>query len=136
MLHDADKHHRWHPTKEYEVEVGWYEKEWKTCFVPNSSFSYPCWIDTWKSYTKKVTPQLRLVDLGKLLSNPTVAQVLYLLGVDNVSAALPTLKWPVPYQEVDVSVPNLFQTYYWRFRTNNGPRWSEWTGYSNFRRVL
>ena len=136
MLHDADKHHRWHPTQKYEVQVGWYEKEWKTCPVPNSTFTYPCYVDTWKSFTKQVNPGVRLVDLGKIVGNPTVSLVLGMLGVDTITTALPTLKWVVPYQEVDVTAPNMFQSYWWRFRANNGTKWSEWTGYSTFRRVL
>ena len=49
-------------------------------------------------------------------------------------AFLPTLKFYMPYQPVDVPTPQAFTTYYWRFRTDNGAYQSGWTGWSSFYR--
>ncbi len=32
MLFDADKNHHFHPTQYYSVQVGWYDRVWKTCW--------------------------------------------------------------------------------------------------------
>jgi hypothetical protein len=154
MLRDADKHHHFQPTQWYAVQVGWYERRWRTCwaaFVP-----YPCYDDIWTTAQNWVPPSPRSIDLkmSSLYSLVGLAQrVLCELGVDEIptkggkirlcqqdlntitDAFLPTAKFDVPYQDVEVPASQWLTTYYWRFATWNG-RMSGWTGWSSFYRSL
>ena len=49
---------------------------------------------------------------------------------------LPTLNFPVPYQDVGVPASQWFTTYWWRFATWNGATSSGYTGCSSFYRSL
>ena len=49
---------------------------------------------------------------------------------------LPTLSFPVPYQDVNVPASQWFTTYWWRFGTWNGAAGSTMTGWSSFYRSL
>ncbi|MBS2023892.1 MAG: hypothetical protein JST92_15925 [Deltaproteobacteria bacterium] len=153
MLFDGDKNHHFHPTQTYTVQVGWYERVWKTCwavFVP-----YPCYDDVWHTAEKQVWNEWRTIDL-KLTSAYGIAKLAQKLvcaaGVNEIPTNggkirlcdtnldtmannfLPTLSFPVPYQSVQVPASQWFTTYWWRFSTNNGAIQSGMTGWSSFYR--
>ena len=52
------------------------------------------------------------------------------------SAFLPTLRFPAPYETVEIPVEQMFTTFYWRFRTDNGSWQSGWTGWSKLTRTF
>jgi hypothetical protein len=154
MLFDADKNHHFHPTQYYTVQVGWYDRVWKTCwqwgFVP-----YPCYDDVWRTAQTGVYPQWRALNLpmSSLYGLARLAQQLVCAaGVNEVSSNggtirlcdqnidtmannfLPTLNFPVPYQDVEAPASQWFTTYWWRFSTWNGRAGSGYTGWSSFYR--
>jgi hypothetical protein len=153
MLFDGDKNHRWHPTRYYEVQVGWWERVWETCwewgFIP-----YPCYTDVWRTAQKTVYPRREWIELKttSLYGLSSLAQQVFCglglgglaggidlctLTVDQMSDAfLPTLKFPLPYQSTTVPASQWFTTYWWRFRTYNGRYLSNWTNWSSFYRSL
>ena len=156
MLFDADKHHRFQPTGSYEVQVGWYERDWKVCWkykvVP-----YPCYDTRWTTAQKIVPPQPRTLSLKstKLYSLANVMQKLMCkLGYDEIQNGedtirfclasltevaemfLPTFEFPMPYQNVEIPTSQWFTKYHWRFRTNNKTYRSGWTGWVEFYRTL
>jgi hypothetical protein len=155
MLYDGDKNHHFHPTLGYTVQVGWYERVWHTCwaaFIP-----YPCYDDEWRTAEKWVQPEARSIALktSALYELGSLAQgVVCAVGINEVpngSGAirlcdqpldtlannfLPTLSFPVPYQDVEVPASQWLTTYWWRFRTDNGAWTSGWTGWSSFYRSL
>ena len=49
---------------------------------------------------------------------------------------LPTLNFPMPYQDVSVPASQWFTTYWWRFASWNGAQVSGYTGWSSFYRSL
>jgi len=154
MIYDGDKHHHFQPTKTYDVQVGWYERVWKTCwwegFVP-----YPCYNDIWTTAQKTVYPGRRTIELKTSslygLAN-LVQKVLCGLGISEIPAGdqtfnlcsqdlattsdafLPTLKFSVPYHNTTVPASQWFTTYWWRVRTTNGTSTSGYTGWSSFYR--
>jgi hypothetical protein len=153
MIYDADKNHRWQPTKSYDIQLGWYERIWKTCYqwgvIP-----YPCYSEEWWSVQKRVYPTVSKVQLANTslygLSG-VVQQVVCGLGlgslgdgtdlctlsVDQMSNSfLPTLQFYLPYQTTDVAANAWFTTYYWRARSYNGLYTTAWTGWSSFYRSL
>ena len=148
LLFDADKNHRWHPTSKYEVQVGWWEWVYQgTFFDPlKGEFQF-------KSMRREFTPSVRTVDLSKTFAAggaSVLRDALVFLGVQELSeggfnlaaltvdellnGSIPSVVWPTPYQDVQVSlpVPNI---YYWRFRTYNGTHWSGFTEYSTFSKL-
>lgn len=153
MLFDADKNHHFHPTHQWTVQVGWYDRVWKTCWW--GPFPYACYDDIWRTAEKVVSPAWRAVDL-KLSSLYGLAKLAQQLacaaGVNEVSSAggkirlcdqnldtmannfLPTIKFPVPNQDVSVPASQWFTTYWWRFKSDNGTAQSGWTGWSSFYR--
>lgn len=153
MLADADKHHQFHPTQSYLVQVGWYERVWRTCWW--GPFPYACYDDLWRTAEKQVFSEWRAIDL-KLSSAYGLAKLAQKLacaaGVNEVSsgggtirlcdqdlgtmadAFLPTIKFPVPYQSVGVPASQWFTTYWWRFGAYNGTVQSGYTGWSSFYR--
>ena len=52
---------RWHPTKHYEVQIGWYEKSWKWC--KKGWFKYPCSEKKWTAYEKTFKPEAHFLQL-------------------------------------------------------------------------
>jgi hypothetical protein len=99
LLFDADHNHRWHPTTQYEVEVGFNETVWKVCYVKDAQgkdlliagqrVPYPCPDDVWHSSVKAVQPSPRTVDLRKCFAAQTAGlmqSVLTGLGVDSIEA--------------------------------------------------
>ncbi len=155
MLFDGDKLHHFHPTRTYTVQVGWYEREWHTCwalFIP-----YPCSTDEWRVAEKTVWSGERRVTLtvtaayglASLLQKAACAA-----GINEISsnggtfrlcdqslseitgAFIPTIVWRLPYQEVSVPASQWMTKYYWRFRTYNGAHTSGWTGWSTFVRTF
>ncbi|MBI2569666.1 MAG: hypothetical protein HYV63_21890 [Candidatus Schekmanbacteria bacterium] len=156
MMFDADKNHHFHPTLSYVVQVGWYDRQWKTCWQWDV-IPYPCYDDVWTTVQKTVYPQKRTLDLktSSLYGLAgTVQDVLCFLGVEEVStgggtfnlcqltvdemsdAFLPTFTWPVPYQEASVPATQWLTSYWWRFKTTNGTATSGYTSWSRFYRSL
>jgi hypothetical protein len=155
MLFDADKNNHFHPTDQYSVQVGWYEREWKACWW--GPFPYPCYTDHWKTAEKAVTPTRKSLDfkLSSAFGLLSLAQnVLCAVGVNELPMNgktfriceesltgvadnfLPTVKFYLPYQDVTVPASQWMTTYYWRFRAHNNRAWSGWTGWSSFFRSL
>jgi hypothetical protein len=159
MLYDGDKNHHFQPTRSYTVQVGWYDRDWHTCwgagFVP-----YPCYDDVWKTAQKVVTPTKRAVNLqvSSLYGLANLAQsAVCAVGIDELpkndgsgtsfrlcdqdlstvtTNFLPTVSFTTPYQDVVVPASQWLTTYWWRFSTNNGTVQSGWTGWSSFYRSL
>ncbi|MCC6810630.1 MAG: hypothetical protein IT381_24580 [Deltaproteobacteria bacterium] len=151
MLFDSDKHHHFQGTKKYTVQVGWYERQWKTCwaaFIP-----YPCSTDVWKTAERTVTPERRTVNfkISFAYGLLTLTQDLVCkLGIREVNVGgspfqlcstdlstistslLPAIEFQMPYQDVDVPASQWMTTYHWRFKTNNGAMDSGYTGWSRF----
>jgi hypothetical protein len=138
LLYDGDKRNSWHPTRSYEVQVGWFERR------DGGSFS-------WRLQSFTVTPVQRTVDLALRGDNPIEWLLLAAAcraGATELSselhgtevcdgqraAFLPVLRFYVPYEEVTVPTGQPFTAYFWRFRTSNGSRTSGWTGWSSFYR--
>ncbi len=151
LIYDGDKNHRWQPTKSYDVQVGWYETVLDICY--ESGIPYPCLKEVWKSFQKSVSPTEQVLELktSKLYGIARTVQNLVCnlglgdlgeidlctLTVDQMADAfLPTLKFYMPYQPVEMALSGSFRTYYWRFRTFNGTYRSGWTGWSSFYRAF
>ncbi len=140
VLFDGDKNHRWHPTTEYEIEVRW----------PDA--------DGWKSRTIRVKPTPMAVEVNNSLcvrAASLARDALVAVGIRSLPASggqkldigsmtvrqmlddfLPTSRWPLPYQEVEVPAPVPFRGHHWRFRAHNGTMWSGWTDWTGFYRAL
>jgi hypothetical protein len=155
MLFDGDKLHHWHPTRTYNVQVGWYERKWKTCwalFIP-----YPCSEDVWRVAERTSWAAERKIELRATAAyglTSLLQKVVCALGVNEIksgndtfricdqgveaitSAFLPTIVWRLPYQEVKVPASQWFTKYYYRFRTDNGTHVSGYTGWSTFIRTF
>lgn len=156
MLFDADKNHRYQPTKQYDVQVGWWDRSWETCwkwgFIP-----YPCYDTKWVTVEKSVSPSIRLMKLNDtaLYSIANIAQSLACdVGYDHIKSGggdfdlcsqsldqisnsfLPSLVFPTPYQDVAIPASHWMTKYFWRFRTRNSAYTSGWTGWSSFTRAL
>jgi hypothetical protein len=154
MLFDGDKNHHFHPTQAYTVQVGWYDRQWHTCwqwgFIP-----YPCYNDVWTTAQKIVYPEYRALDLtiSSAYGLAKLAQKLVCaVGIHEVASGggtirlcdqdldtmannfLPTIAFPVPYQDVNVPASQWFTTYWWRFSSCNGAIESGKTGWSSFYR--
>ena len=173
MLFDADKNHHAYPTRYYKVEIAYRPR--KTClkwgFIP-----YPCRSKEFKYVMKIFEPHRRTLDLssstlmgiGKSLQGLICAlgvkQIqngpnridLCTLELDEMATTfLPSVEFPLPYENVEMPVPQAFQTYYWRFKTCNSPEcepfdrsgnpvdteytrdnWSNWTAWSELKRVI
>src|SRR5262249_53549567 len=133
------------------VQVGWYDRQWHTCwaaFIP-----YPCYDNVWTTAEKYVSPQTRSIDV-KLTSAYGLADLAQRIacgvGFTEVGGIqlcqqnlntiadnfLPTLKFPVPYQDVSVPATQWMTNYWWRFSTFNGTYYSNFTGWSSFYRSL
>jgi len=154
LLSDADKHHRYHPTRKYEVQVGWYESEIRTCYNKRG-LPYACSQNVWKTASKDVLPVKRKVKLSVQHINGLSPSLVNLFcnhfqgtsspaGVPNKCLDWDTSTLPLsdyfelmmPYQEVEVPTERMGTTYYWRFRTDNGKWQSGWTGWSTFKRTF
>jgi hypothetical protein len=135
LLYDADKNNSLFPTKEYVVQVGWYEAGNPTLHVVSHSFS----------------PQKRVADLpfpGYRTEELLLLQVACRAGMTELSSQLAglevcdrqnsgqftTLRFYVPYEIVTIPAPQPNTQYWWRFRTDNGHQTSGWTGWSSFYR--
>ena len=154
MLYDGDKNHHLQPTRSYSVQVGWYDRVWKTCwagFVP-----YPCYDDVWRTAQNTAFPSTRQINLklSSLYGLANLAQQLTCaVGINEIPKSdggtirlcdqdlstlanqfLPTITFAVPYQDVEVPASQWFTTYWWRFSSNNGYVQSGWTGWSSFYR--
>jgi hypothetical protein len=155
MLFDGDKNHHFHPTQQYEVQVGWYDRVWRTCYW--HGIPYPCYDNVWQTANKWVYPEYRSLSLkmSSLYGLAKLAQQLVCaVGISEVKSNgstirlcdqnldtiannfLPTLSFPVPYQDVSVPASQWFTTYWWRFGTWNGAMGSGFTGWSSFYRSL
>jgi hypothetical protein len=152
LMYDGDKRNPFHKTQHYVVQVGWWERVWKTCWwtiVP-----YPCHDDIWKTAQKTVYPAHRSVDL-KASSLYGLANLLQAtlcgIGVTEIpkpdgtpfqlcvqplsnvaSAFLPTFKFYTPYEKTTVPASQWMTKYWWRFATHNGTTYSGYTGWSEF----
>lgn len=155
LMKDADKLHTFQPTTRYDVQVGWHERVWRTCWT--GIFPFPCYDEVWRTAEKSLapTPLSMNVKASAALGLGTLTQkVLCGLGVDEIasddgvfhlcladlsslaSTLLPTLSFQLPYQETSVPAQQWMTTYYWRFRTHNAAITSGWTGWSRFYRSL
>ena len=112
----------------------------------------------WKTAQQTMTPQPRAINvkLSSLFGLAELAQdVVCAAGVNEIptgsggtvrlcdqdlstvaDAFLPTINFPVPYQDVEVPASQWWTTYWWRFSTWNGGWQSGWTGWSSFYRSL
>jgi hypothetical protein len=152
LLFDADKNHAAHPTEVYEVQVGFHDLRWARC-RGWGGLPYPClqkeWVTVQKEFpavrTELSVPASRAFGIvrhvQKLACFFGVKQVgpLNLCGLtlgQMAGAFLPTLEFPLPYQEVVVPVPQALTRYHWRFRTRNKTAVSGWTGWSTFIRTF
>lgn len=156
MLRDADMYHQFQPTKSYNVQASWYEQQWSTCW--SGPVPFPCSQSVWTTAQKNVARPVRSMDLklSAAYGQASLLQgVLCELGVSEIIAAgggtfrlcesdlgtipdalSPTVKFRVPYLDVDVPATNWMTTYYWRFSTNNGFVQSGYTGWSSFYRSM
>jgi hypothetical protein len=143
FVFDADKNHRYHPTLAYEVQLGWWEKgegqdEPRFRAVEKRFPSTPISVELHPS---------RAMGLGKVLQKivceVTSGEFEYggdvfdacVLPLEKiVDAFVPTWSFPAPYQALEWTLPERFETYYWRFRTDNGTWKSGWTGWSKIKR--
>ena len=94
FLYDGDKNHRWHPTSTYEVQVGWYEREWKTCKT-SIGFPYPCVENVWKVAQKSIQPEEVRMNLAasRLMNLAGLVQGLVChLGIKQIQAGQETFK--------------------------------------------
>jgi hypothetical protein len=153
FLFDADKEHRWHPTQKYQVQVGWNERHWETCHL--GKMPYPCLKKEWVTVQKEFSPERIEIDIpsSRLAGTARLVQKvacglglktipvggekfdLCTQSIDEVANAfLPSLRFPAPYQTVEIPIEQLFTTFYWRFRTDNGTWQSGWTGWSKITR--
>jgi hypothetical protein len=153
MLFDGDKNHHFHPTEQYNVQVGWYDRQWHTCWW--GPFPYPCYNDVWTTAMTSVYPEYRAINLplSSAYGLAKLAQKLVCaVGINEISSGggtirlcdqdldtiannfLPTINFPVPYQDVSVPASQWFTTYWWRFNTDNGAIQSGYTGWSSFYR--
>jgi hypothetical protein len=156
MLYDGDKNNHFQPTRSYTVQVGWYDRVWKTCWA--GIFPHPCYDDVWRTAQTTVAPTQRSIDL-KMSSLYGLANLVQsaacAVGISEVPKGdggtfrlcdadlatmsaqfLPTVKFTVPYQDVEVPARQWLTTYWWRFSTYNGVVQSGWTGWSSFYRSL
>jgi hypothetical protein len=147
MMFDGDKNHRWHPTLSYSVLVGWYERDWHTCWA--GPFPYPCSDDIWRTVQKNINPSVESLELKTStlfgLANLTQGVVcglglgsligsfdLCTLTVSQMADAfVPTLTFYLPYQYTTVPASQWFTNYYWSFRTYNGRYTSGWTSWAS-----
>lgn len=155
MMFDADKEHHFHPTRQYEVQVSWQERSWETCY--QWGVSYPCVKEKTVTAQRAFTPVRRTLSLkGSVLaglasltqnvacwlgyeqiqSGDSTFQLCELSVEEMTSAFLPSMVFPMPYQDAEVPASQWFTTYRWRFRTHNGTHHSGWTGWSEFYRVF
>jgi len=155
FLFDGDKEHHFHRTQSYQVQVGWYDRHWETCH--KGKLPYPCLKKEWVTVEKVISPERVEIDVpsssaaGVLRVVQKVACKLGIktipvggekfdlctLSLDEVADSfLPTLRFPAPYQMVEIPVEQLFTTFYWRFRTDNGTWQSGWTGWSKLTRTF
>lgn len=159
LLFDADKHHQFQPTVRYDVQIGWYDRDWKLCWA-GGFFPTPCYEKKWVVVQKAHTPVARTIQLPKtgLFKIAKVTQTLAChLGADSIrpnpasdgtfnlcsddlsnvaQSFLPTLEFPMPYQDIGIPAKQWMTKYHWRFRTYNGTYHSGWTGWSSFTRAL
>ena len=158
MLYDGDKNHRWHPTYNYTVQVGWYERHWKKCKA-GGWFPYPCYKKKWKTVEKVVWPKERIINLkktkafgvakfakflackmgiGKLVgADPKILEKICVYDVSTLADAfIPSIEYIIPYQELNIPVKQAFTKYYWRFKTDNRTIESGFTGWSKFTRIF
>ncbi len=152
LMLDGDKNHQFHPTRGYDVQVGWYDRRWRTCWW--GILPYPCYDDVWTTAQRSLVPTVRTLDLGMSSAfglATFVQRVICGAGLEaavgaaalcqqslatSASAFLPTLEFRTPYQDSIVPATQWLTTYWWRFRTNNGAFYSGWTGWSSFFRSL
>jgi hypothetical protein len=151
LIFDSDKNHHFQPTVKYTVQVGWYERQWHTCwaaFIP-----YPCSTDVWRTAEKAVTPEKRTVNFKMSFAYGLLSvtqRLVCFLGIREVSLSgspfqlcstsietissslLPSIEFQTPYQETEVPASQWMTTYYWRFRTDNATLASGFTGWSKF----
>ncbi|HAZ11275.1 MAG: hypothetical protein A2X86_20645 [Bdellovibrionales bacterium GWA2_49_15] len=157
MLFDADKNHHYHPSTRYDVQIGWWERNWKWCkaaFIP-----YPCYENKWMVVGKSIRPTIHTIHIKetKLFGLAKFARFLSCdLGLAKIpkksreqvkrfcshqvnelaEAFVPSLDFATPYQKLKVPVSQAFTKYYWRFRTENGTYESGWTAWSDFSRAF
>ncbi|MGK5087204.1 hypothetical protein WDW86_06565 [Bdellovibrionota bacterium FG-2] len=155
LLFDSDKHHHFHPTLEYVVQVGWNERHWKTCY--KYGIPYPCYDNVWTTQEKTVKPATRVIELkstelyGMSLLLQRVACTIGITAISSgggsfdlcgqsleqvATSFLPTFSFRVPYQEVSVPATQMLTKYNWRFATRNSNYQSGFTGWSTFSRVF
>jgi len=154
-----EKHHGFQATVRYDVQIGWYDRDWKTCWG-GGVVPYPCYENKWVTFQKSQYPSARNIDLNHtaLFKVAKLFQKLAChLGIDSIkpnsasqgkydlcsqdldsvtASFLPTMVFPMPYQDVSIPAKQWLTKYHWRFRTYNGSYHSGWTGWSSFTRAL
>jgi len=151
VLFDGDKNHRFHPTLAYEVQVGWWTKVSDESSEAGTSSREKKWL----SFEKRIPAKLETVELQTSRAmglGKAVQRLVCAMGLGEISyggekldacaspleevvdTLVPTVSFALPYQWVEVPAPQAFETYYWRFRTDNGTWKSGWTSWSKVRR--
>ncbi len=153
LLFDADKYNRFHPTQSYTIEMGWYERQYKTCW--NGPIPYPCYDDVWTTKQKVVSPSARTVSLnlgiaadggpglfllsalceGGIQNEIDPCEIFLNSSKYNGNSQGLTVHFKVPYQEVSVELPNMMTQYWWKFRTDNGTYSSNYTAWASVYRA-
>lgn len=138
LLYDADKNNRWHPTRSYTIQVGWFERgrdlgaRWRieTYTVPaeKRTADLPLQGDRPEEQTLRlVACRGGMTELSTQLNGREVCE-------PQTSALLPTFRFYTPYERATVPASQWFTRYWWRFSSSNGVHASGWTTWSSFYR--
>jgi hypothetical protein len=155
LIYDGDKNHHYHPSLGYDVQIGWYARDWKVCW--KGPFPYPCYDQVWTTVEKQVTPSKKILRLraSRIYGLASVLQKvachlgfkelpaggqrfkLCELSLDEITEAfVPTVEFLLPYERVVAPAPQWMTRYFWRFRARNASWTSGWTGWSSYKRAL
>ena len=155
VFFDADKNHRVQPTQTYEVQVGYYSRDWKVCWA--AIIPYPCYDNRWTAYTRNAVAAVETLSLetsaayavaqlaqrafcglglSSLVSLPNGLDLCSQSIESLANGFLPAWRFVTPYQTMAVELPQAFSTYYFRVRSYNGQWHSNFTGWGSFQRVF
>jgi hypothetical protein len=132
LLYDADKNNSFHRTRQYQVEVAWWEHTWRT-----EIYTVPAQLRVADLPFRGDVPEeelLRLVACRAGMTDPTDQLNGFEVCDRQNSAFLPTFTFYTPYERTTVPASQQFTRYWWHFRTYNGVQYSGWTGWSSFYR--
>ena len=147
MLFDGDKNHHFQPTQSYSCRSAGTSGSWHTCW--GGPFPYPCYDDVWTTARKLGLAGVPVDQPADVVArtassswrstwsaprastrSPRGGGTIRLCDQDLDTIAdnfLPTVNFPVPYQDVSVPASQWITTYWWRFGTWNGRTTSGYT---------